>query len=104
MNRMIWLIALAVPSLAAASPPGAAPGSAPAPLKLLRTPDTFSGAPHDLSSRDGTPTMRRQKRDRAIALREEAARLASENGGTLSPRQQSYVRRKARAILASRRP
>ena len=103
MNRMIWLIALAVPGLAGASPPGAAPGSAPVAPKLLSTPDTFSGAPHDLSSRDGTPTMRRQKLDQAIALREEAARLARENGGTLSPRQQAYIQRKARAILAFRR-
>jgi hypothetical protein len=50
-----------------------------------------------------TPSMERQKVRRAIALREEAAALMQENGGTLTPAQQAYVRRKAQAILANRR-
>lgn len=50
-----------------------------------------------------TPTMKRQKLARAIALREEAAKLVQEGGGTLTPRQETYLRRKAQAILTGRR-
>lgn len=46
-----------------------------------------------------TPTMRRQKLKRAQELRAEVDGMLRENGGTLTADQQSYVRRKANAIL-----
>ena len=47
-----------------------------------------------------TPTMRRQELAQAIALREEAAALLLADGGTLNPRNQRYIRRKAAKILS----
>ena len=101
MRRTICFAALVVLSFAGASPLAAQPGSAPVQAGLLRAPNTNIETPY-LFSRDGTPTMRRQKVKRAIALREEAARLMQENGGTLTPEQQAYVRREAREILSTR--
>ncbi len=46
-----------------------------------------------------TPTMRRQKLERAIALRQEVDAMLQTNGGELTDAQQAYVRRRARAIL-----
>ncbi len=46
-----------------------------------------------------TPTMRRQELALAIALRDEAEALQAADGGTLSPRNQRYIRRKATEIL-----
>lgn len=46
-----------------------------------------------------TPTIRAQKLRRAIALRDEAAVLLANDGGTLSDHNRAYVRRKALNIL-----
>jgi hypothetical protein len=46
-----------------------------------------------------TPTMERQKRARAIALRREAFALQEADGGSLSKRNAEYIRRKAQKIL-----
>lgn len=50
-----------------------------------------------------TPTTRRQKATRALALREEAARLLSADGGTFTREHEAYIRRKAQAILTGGR-
>ena len=47
-----------------------------------------------------TPTMKRQKFARAVALRTEAAQLLAQDGGTLTDEHQRYVQRKARDILS----
>lgn len=46
-----------------------------------------------------TPTMRRQKLDRAQKLRTEVDKMLRVNGGTLTDKEQAYVRREARDIL-----
>lgn len=50
-----------------------------------------------------TPTMRAEKLQRAIALREEADVLLQQDGGTFTPAHEAYVRRKVCAILGSSR-
>ncbi|PZU08698.1 hypothetical protein [Sphingomonas sp.] len=50
-----------------------------------------------------TPTMKRQKLARAIALRQEVDGFLAQDGGTLSAEHQRYVQRKARDILGYRR-
>lgn len=64
---------------------------------------TFQPNPFFLSSTGDTPTTRRQKTARAIALREEAAALLSADGGTFTAGHQAYIRRKARTILTGQR-
>ena len=49
-----------------------------------------------------TPAMRQRKLMRALALRDEAARLLDENGGVVTPQYRAYVNRKARDILGDR--
>ena len=44
--------------------------------------------------------MRRQKRDQALALREEALKLQAQDGGTLSEDHKRYIQRKSAAILS----
>ncbi|MCY7399286.1 MAG: hypothetical protein LH466_10690 [Sphingomonas bacterium] len=46
-----------------------------------------------------TPTMHRQRLDRAVALRTEAQQLQQQNGGTLTSAQQRYLRRAAYKIM-----
>lgn len=46
-----------------------------------------------------TPTMRRDKLKRARALRAEVDAMMAANGGSLSDKQQAYVRREANDIL-----
>ena len=52
----------------------------------------------DARDADATPTMRRHKIARALALKEEAAVLLAADGGTLSPRSLSYINREAAKI------
>ena len=58
----------------------------------------FDGAVNYNRSGD-TPTMRAQKLRRALALRDEAAVLLAQDGGTLSDHNRAYVKRKALNIL-----
>jgi hypothetical protein len=46
-----------------------------------------------------TPSMRAKKLERAVALRAEANSLLEQDGGRLTPTHETYVRRKACAIL-----
>lgn len=71
------------------------PSSSPSPEAGTRAPDYLSGR-----SPLETPTMRRQKRDQAIALREEALKLQAEDGGVLSETHKRYIQRKSAKILA----
>jgi hypothetical protein len=47
-----------------------------------------------------TPTMRQEKLERALALREETTRLLNDDGGKLTRKHEAYVRRRAQDILA----
>lgn len=49
-----------------------------------------------------TPTMRRQKLQRARALRAEVDAMLQENDGALTEKQEAYVRRSARRIIDGR--
>ncbi|WP_066781348.1 hypothetical protein [Sphingomonas sp. CCH5-D11] len=51
-----------------------------------------------------TPTMRRDKLKRAQTLRAEVDAMMAANGGTLTDKQQAYVRREAKDILNRRAP
>jgi hypothetical protein len=64
--------------------------------------DSASGTWGLARGRDMTPTMQRQQRAQAIALRTETAAFLKQDGEMLSERQQRYVRRKARLILTGR--
>jgi len=48
-----------------------------------------------------TPSMRKQKLERAVALRQEADTLLAQDGGKLTPEHEAYVRRKVCTILGS---
>ncbi|MEG3163575.1 hypothetical protein U1701_03095 [Sphingomonas sp. PB2P19] len=54
---------------------------------------------YNLVRSNDTPTMRAQKLRRAIALRDEAAALVAQDGGTLTDRHRAYLRREASNIL-----
>jgi hypothetical protein len=51
------------------------------------------------SSRRDTPTMARDRLQRAVALKAEAAELLEADGGTFTREHETYIRRKARDIL-----
>ena len=99
MKTIIMLALICLPCLAGATPPRL---SNPQPSMTMPN-YTTTVRPVYLGSSADTPTMRRQKLMRALALREEAASLLREDGGTLTPEHEEYVRRKARAILDGRR-
>lgn len=69
---------------------------------LIPSPEAGTRSADYLSSRSPleTPTMRKQKRDQAMALREEALKLQKEDGGTLSRKHKLYIQRKSTEILA----
>lgn len=46
-----------------------------------------------------TPTMKREKLERAEALKQEASTLLAQDGGTLTAAHETYIRRKACDIL-----
>lgn len=75
--------------------PTLSPSLIPSPEVGTRSADYLSGR-----SPLETPTMRRQKRDQAIALREEALKFQAEDGGTLSKEHKRYIQRKSAEILA----
>ena len=75
--------------------PTLSPSLIPTPEVGTRSADYLSGR-----SRLETPTMRRQKRDQAIALREEALKLQAKDGGTLSKTHKLYIQRRSAEILA----
>jgi hypothetical protein len=70
---------------------------------LIPSPEAGTRAVDHLSGRSSleTPTMRKQKRDQALALREEALKLQAQDGGTLSEDHKRYIQRKSAAILSS---
>ena len=69
-----------------------------------RSTGEFSPPPdHFYDARD-TPTMQREKRNRALALRQEAAMLLEQDGGTLTREHNAYLRRKAHEILGRAPP
>ncbi|MES3153759.1 hypothetical protein [Sphingomonas faeni] len=88
------------PAFAQSSPyqgsptPTLSPSQLPSPEAGTRSADYLSRSSLE------TPTMRRQKRERAIALREEALQLQAQDGGTLSKNHQLYIQRKSAEILA----
>jgi hypothetical protein len=88
MRKFLALTLMLVPSVATAQVGPALPGYLYTPYPL----GTDNGS-------DDTPTMRRDKLRRAIALRSEAAALVVEDGGTLTPDHQAYIQRQRRAIL-----
>ena len=96
MKLIIPLAALVIPTLAGAQSMGSQP--------TMNMPNGNSYAAglesYANQSASDTPTMRQKKLERAIELRDEANRLLIEDGGTLTPKHQAYVQRKARAILA----
>lgn len=91
-------------ALAAAAPAGAqtmANNSPPSLDTALGTVSTNRVAEaYSFGNTHVTPTMQRQKLAQAIALRDEAARLVAEDGGTLSVRNADYIQRKAARILS----
>jgi hypothetical protein len=100
MKLVISFAALLVPTLASANP-----GYSWQPSLNIPNYNTDSriAEGRELLRSSDTPTMRRMKLARAIELRAEAARLLSEDGGTLTSEHEAYIRRKAHAILEARR-
>jgi hypothetical protein len=100
VKRIIFLAAVLLPGLAhaqAASVPNVEP------TMTMPNHTTFSPSLVGREPLTDTPSVQRQKARRALALREEAAALLEADGGTLTPRHQAYLQRKARNILAGRR-
>jgi hypothetical protein len=100
MKYVIALAALILPTVANAQIPQL---SSPEPTMNMPNYSTFASSMSARQPLSETPTMKRQKLERAIALRAEAATLLEQDGGTLSPRHAAYIRRKARAILSDGR-
>ena len=97
MKAAFVLCAILLPLIASAQ-------GLPVTQPLINAPSHTTGGPElgsDLlfPSSTETPTMRRQKLERAKALRVEVDQLLRVNGGTLTVTEQAYVRRKARDIL-----
>jgi hypothetical protein len=72
-----------------------------APVTVMQDPP-FTSVDNGFGSLTGdrrTPTMKREQLARALALRDEAAELLSQDGGTLSAAHQRYIQRKACNIL-----
>ncbi|TXC72359.1 hypothetical protein FSB78_16465 [Sphingomonas ginsenosidivorax] len=94
MKLLVSLLLIGTPALVEAQ--AFQPSMPPAPA--FDTARRLDGVFNYVRSND-TPTMRAQKLRRAIALREEAAVLLANDGGTLSDHNRAYVRRKALNIL-----
>jgi hypothetical protein len=62
--------------------------------------DAVSARSHGHWGSRDTPTMKRQKLARALALRDEAAQLLAKDGGTFSDRNRAYIERKRDRILS----
>jgi hypothetical protein len=72
-----------------------------APVTVMQAPP-YMGVDHGFSSLTGdhrTPTMKREQLERALSLRDEAAAMLRQDGGTLSAAHQRYIQRKACNIL-----
>ena len=100
MKYIIPLAALILPTVASAQIPQL---SIPEPTMNMPNYSTFASSISARQPISETPTMKRQKLERAIALRDEAAALLEQDGGTLSAKHAAYIRRKARAILSDGR-
>jgi hypothetical protein len=100
MKYIIALTALLLPAAAAAQSPQL---SSPEPTMNMPNYSTFASSATARQPLSETPTMKRQKLERAIALRAEAATLVEQDGGTLTAKHAAYIRRKARAILSDGR-
>lgn len=96
MKYIISLAAVLLPAVANAQSPQL---SNPAPTMNMPNYSTFASSLSARQPISETPTMKRQKLERAIALRAEAATLLKQDGGTFSAKHAAYIRRKARAIL-----
>lgn len=100
MKLVISFAALLIPTIAAANPAFSWQPSLNIPNYNT---DSRAAEGRELLRTTDTPTMRRIKLARALELRAEAARLLSEDGGTLTAEHETYIRRKAHAILEARR-
>ena len=94
MKLALFILALAVPSLAAAQSPetrfnAVTPIGVNPPMPFLNLPGRYGD----------TPTMRVQKLRWAITLREEVAELLRQDGGVLTSEHKAYVRRRSQRIL-----
>ncbi len=94
MKLALLILALAVPSFAAAQSPeirfsAATPMGVNPPMPFLNLPGQY----------DDTPTLRDQKLRWAITLRAEAAELLRQDGGTLTSEHKAYIRRRVQRIL-----
>lgn len=98
MKTVLVLAAMLIPGIAAAQ---STSPSAPYNATLSRSTGEYGIAFAGRLSSDprDTPTMKRQKRDRALALRAEAQMLLEQDGGTLTREHDAYLRREARDIL-----
>ena len=99
MKAVLALAALLTPALAAAQ--AFPPGGPQAGMVLAPPTGSFSTATESryFERVADTPTMAREKRERALALRAEAEELLRQDGGTLTRAHQAYIQRKARDIL-----
>ncbi len=94
MKRLISLLALVIPGIACAQT-FANPQPTMNMLNYTTSPvESFIGP-----AVSETPTMKRQKLARALALRAEAAHLLSEDGGTFTDEHRAYIVRKRWQIL-----
>lgn len=96
MKSILVLATLLIPTVATAQV--GLPGSQP-PAAFSRSTGEFDPGPARFFRVRDTPTMQRQKRDRALALRAKAAMLLEQDGGTLTPEHEAEIRREARDIL-----
>lgn len=92
----VLLLAIGAPVSAQSSPYQGSPSPT-----LPAAPTAPDAQTYILFGRDPaqTPTMRREKRDQALALRSEALQLQAHDGGVLSAEHIRYVQRKSRKIL-----
>ena len=100
MKFIIPLAAIFLPAVADAQSPQL---SSPEPTMNMPNYSTFASSMSGRQPLSETPTMKRMKLKRAIALRAEAATLLRQDGGTLSQKHAASIRRKARAILSDGR-
>ena len=98
MKAVLVLAAILTPAVATAQ---STSPSAPYNATLSRSTGEYAIAFQGRIFNDvrDTPTMKRQKRDRALALRAEAQMLLEQDGGTLTREHDAYLRREARDIL-----
>jgi hypothetical protein len=97
MKILVALALVSVPTLAAAQFIGPSI-SVPQPSDGSVT-MALSESYRQLGGNHETPTMRRQKREQAVALRQEYAALLEQDGGTLTDDHRRYVEARVRGIL-----